>query len=1016
MKPLSLTMQAFGPYASKQELDFAELQGRSFFLIHGPTGSGKTTILDAICYALYGDTSGAIRDGKAMRSDHANPDELTQVCFDFAIGVARYRVERRPEQDRPKKSGQGMTKVKPDATIWRLTDNQEEVLATGWEAVTRYVERLLGFRSSQFRQVVLLPQGDFRRLLTANSAERQEIMQTLFKTELFQVIEEKLKAQAQELKQQYDAAVQESNWVLKEGNMATGAELNAQLETDRAAVLELQRVLEQADQGMKQAQVKLFQGQLLQAKFDEFAAAAEALASLADRVPQASARRKELTEGLKAGALADAERAVTILAADVEKGSKDVALLMQKIAVAETVQFEAVRKHEVEIGRESLREAAVRLIQQLIELESKTAELQQAEAAVKAAQSLAEQASVNKEKTSHSLKNAQVEYGAKNGLYEIALRTAADASSRRVAVEAAENTIARRTLLEKVRQDFGRAQTRVHSLTERLLQIDVGLTVAKQELVLLQEEWEKGQAAVLAAQLIDKTACPVCGSLHHPNKAKSGGVLPDLQAIKQKQQEFEEAAAGRETMHQQVVIAEGERDLLASRAKDLASELKESATTALPELTVALQKTREYYQLSVAAQRETELLTTRLQQLAEMQKTSAEAMEQLESDHRAAAGKLQAAEAVATDRRGLVPAQYREVQSVKAARAEAERQLHQLKAAYEQTQTEADKAKQTLIQLQTALVAAKAGLASASERLNADHNSLSERVTAAGFGSLAEYQSAKRPGQELQKLEQHLTLFDNQLSAARERNSRAQGAVENLTSPDMAALQQAVEAAKMVYDGILADHTIRTGRVKQLEQWLHRLEQLQGVLKQVESRYRVFARLSEVANGRNEFGLTFQRFVLGALLDDVAIAANERLKTMSRGRYQLQRTMDRARRNAAGGLELEVFDNYTGVARPVTTLSGGETFLASLSLALGLADVVQSYAGGIHLDAIFVDEGFGTLDPEMLEFALQSLIALQQGGRMVGIISHVPELKDRIDARIEIVASAKGSKATFKVG
>jgi exonuclease SbcC len=231
----------------------------------------------------------------------------------------------------------------------------------------------------------------------------------------------------------------------------------------------------------------------------------------------------------------------------------------------------------------------------------------------------------------------------------------------------------------------------------------------------------------------------------------------------------------------------------------------------------------------------------------------------------------------------------------------------------------------------------------------------------------------------------------------------------------MVGLQQAVEVAKTIYDATLADHTIRTGRVKQLEQWLHRLEQLQVQLKQVESRYRVFARLSEVANGRNEFGLTFQRFVLGALLDDVAIAANERLKTMSRGRYQLQRTMDRARRNSAGGLELEVFDNYTGVARPVTTLSGGETFLASLSLALGLADVVQAYAGGIHLDAIFVDEGFGTLDPEMLEFALQSLIALQQGGRMVGIISHVPELKDRIDARIEIVASAKGSKAAFKV-
>lgn len=1015
MKPLALTMQAFGPYASLQELDFSELKGRSFFLIHGPTGSGKTTILDAICYALYGDTSGAIRDGKTMRSDHASPDELTQVGFAFAIGVAHYRVERRPEQDRPKKSGQGVTRVKPDATIWRLTDNQEEVLATGWEAVTRYVERLLGFRSSQFRQVVLLPQGEFRRLLTANSAERQEIMQTLFKTELFQVIEEKLKAQAQELKLQYDTAVQESDWVLKESNMATGTELSAQLEADRAAVLILQKELAQADQGMKQAQVKLSQGQLLQARFDEVAAAAQVLGTLEGRVPQVSIERKELAEGLKAAALVDAERAVTILAADAERGSKEVALLTPKVAAAEAAQIEAFHKHEAEIGRELLREATVRRIQQMAELESKAVELQQAEAAVKVARNLTEQAAVNKQKTSQLLQNLQAEYSAKNGQYEIALRTAAEAGSRRAAVEMAENTIARRTVLEESRQALARVQTRAKALGETLWQTDARLTAAKQELVLLQEEWEKGQAAVLAAQLIDETACPVCGSLHHPDIAKPGGVLPDLQAIKQKQQLFEVSAAERETLRQQVAKVESERELLASKVNDLTIELKEAAAITLPELTAVLQKSREQYQHSVAAQRETELLATRLQQLAEMQQSATESMEELESGYRNAAGNLQAAEAVATDRQGCVPAQYREVQSVKAARVEAERQLSQLKAAYEQTQKEAEQAKQTVVQLQAALAAANSGLVSAGERLRAERDSLSGRVSAAGFASMTEYQNAKRPSQALQSLEHQLTLFDNQLAVARERNSRAQGDVANLPSPDMVGLQQAVEAAKTIYDATLADHTIRTGRVKQLEQWLHRLEQLQVQLKQVESRYRVFARLSEVANGRNEFGLTFQRFVLGALLDDVAIAANERLKTMSRGRYQLQRTMDRARRNSAGGLELEVFDNYTGVARPVTTLSGGETFLASLSLALGLADVVQAYAGGIHLDAIFVDEGFGTLDPEMLEFALQSLIALQQGGRMVGIISHVPELKDRIDARIEIVASAKGSKAAFKV-
>jgi len=183
----------------------------------------------------------------------------------------------------------------------------------------------------------------------------------------------------------------------------------------------------------------------------------------------------------------------------------------------------------------------------------------------------------------------------------------------------------------------------------------------------------------------------------------------------------------------------------------------------------------------------------------------------------------------------------------------------------------------------------------------------------------------------------------------------------------------------------------------------------------LENRYAILGRLSEVANGRNKYGLTFQRFVLGALLDDVTVAATERLKLMSRGRYHLQRTLDRTRSNAAGGLELEVFDTYTGVARGVATLSGGETFLASLSLALGLVDVVQSYAGGIHLETIFVDEGFGTLDPESLDFAIRALIDLQKSGQLVGIISHVPELKERIDARLEVQPTDRGSVAGFKL-
>lgn len=204
-------------------------------------------------------------------------------------------------------------------------------------------------------------------------------------------------------------------------------------------------------------------------------------------------------------------------------------------------------------------------------------------------------------------------------------------------------------------------------------------------------------------------------------------------------------------------------------------------------------------------------------------------------------------------------------------------------------------------------------------------------------------------------------------------------------------------------------------RLRQIQIWLNELTRVLKEIEDLESRFGVVGRLAEVASGRNAFGVTFQRFVLGALLDDVLIASSQRLRIMSKGRYQLQRMTTRADKRTAGGLDLEVYDTYTGTARPVATLSGGESFIASLSMALGLADVVQSYAGGVYLETIFVDEGFGSLDPESLDLALRALIDLQQGGRLVGIISHVPELKERIDARLEVVPGRAGSSARFVV-
>jgi len=288
-----------------------------------------------------------------------------------------------------------------------------------------------------------------------------------------------------------------------------------------------------------------------------------------------------------------------------------------------------------------------------------------------------------------------------------------------------------------------------------------------------------------------------------------------------------------------------------------------------------------------------------------------------------------------------------------------------------------------------------------------------ERLQAAGFMNQLEYKQAKRTDKELQQMEQRLLEFDQDLFAARDRLERARKAALGQTEPNLEKLKYDYETAQKEQEACRTREIILRQQLEQETASLARLQDLEKVQQQLNDRYSVLGQLAEVANGKNRFGLTFQRYVLGALLDDVTIAATERLKVMSRGRYLLQRTMERTHSRAAGGLELEIFDNYTGLERGIATLSGGETFLASLALALGLADVVQAYTGGIHLDTIFVDEGFGTLDPETLDYVMRSLMDLQHGGRLVGIISHVPELKERIDARLEIQWGEKGSTTRF---
>ncbi len=1017
MRPLCLTMTAFGPYAQQQKLDFRELQDRTFFLIHGPTGSGKTTILDGMCFALFGDASGTQREGKSMRSDHADSTVITEVIFDFAIGEACYQVKRIPEQERPKKRGEGTTTMLAQAELWSMPLVGEPILlAAKWLDVTRQIEILLGFKSSQFRQVVLLPQGEFRKLLTANSNERQEIMQALFKTDLYQRIEEKLKDKALLLKKASEEQGRQRQWILQEAGVAQEHELLDSIQQNEREVENVLIQIKSISTELKSAQQAVNQGSIIQGKIQEKQKAEQLFAALTQQKPIIEEERAGLLRATAAMGLFDAEKNRSNYAQNVlllEESCKtyqvELDMEMQKLK-------EAQQRFEMEAAKEEEREKLVRLIIHLQQIEDKIKLLEKALNTAAIRKSELQQAAKKKDAAEFEYTKIQEKMDQIILEEQKVVQLALEVGSREIQWQHAQGLLTKSRLLEEYREKFTQLEQQVSASELKLAELEKNYAAAKSGLTTLQHEWMQVQAAFMASTLAAGENCPVCGSADHPKLAAPRGIMPDENQLKTAQKQMEFVEQERDTCRSQHSLLQTERDTWEKRIADLAGELKEQAALPLQELSQRVQTLREKYEQALAGEQQVRNITRQLEQLRKQQEDLHKELVQIQEAWRQAEQSFTAAETIVAERRLAIPEELQGMGKLAAALKSAQNKQEQYKAAWEQAQQHVQQGKQLVTQKQTLLENTNYRLKESKIKYEEEQNYFVKRVAAAGFMDQQDYENAKKSPESMSLTAKKIAAFDSEFSKAALFLEQAAQAAENLEVPDMLGLQQVVTTMQNRYNDMFAAHTNLEALLKRQQAWLKKISQVDEVLGTLEAQYAVAGRLAEVANGSNEHKLTLQRFVLGTLLENVIVAANERLKMMSRSRYSLQRTLERARKNAAGGLDLEVFDNYTGIARGVATLSGGETFLASLSLALGLADVVQSYAGGIHLDTILVDEGFGTLDPESLDFAIKALIDLQQGGRLVGIISHVPELKERIDARLEVMATERGSTACFKIG
>lgn len=1019
MKPLKLSMSAFGPYAGTQKLDFTELGQRSFFLINGPTGSGKTTILDAICFALYGDTSGGQREGRQMRSDYASTTLATELTFDFAIGSESYRITRNPDQERPKKRGEGTTNMPSGATLWRRTGISDEntegsVLENGWGKVTEAVEKLLGFKSSQFRQVVMLPQGEFRKLLTSDSRERQLIMETLFKTELYRRIEEALKESAKTLQKEIEKSSNQKNWVLQEARAQSREELEERHQLHKEQLADAEKKIESGQKTVKDAQELLNHGIKAMEKLTEKENAERALAGLESMAVDVEARRNELAKARQALGLLDLEKLLQVRKGEAQSAAQYCQEKQKAKNEALIIKQKARDKLALEEKKEPLREAAALEAARLEELSGKVAALEEANKKLADAQNKLKSSEKNQALAQEYLNTIQAAIAEKTKAHLEVNSHAAQSAALEGTHKDAEQLSSKGQNLQTLRAALAKTQKELQLAGSALQQAEDSFFKARQGLNKLQENWNKGQASILARAMSQGAACPVCGSLEHPSPAKSKILLPSEEDIKAAQQSVANYETARDKSRERLNGIATQKAALWGKIEELEIELGQNSKVDLAVLQTAAKEAKVMWSRARQAVEISLTLSKELEELKQNEKAAGERLEAFKSERQEAEAALNTVRAVIQERGSSIPENLRLPGALQRAQRAASANRQQLTFSFEQARKFAEQAKEALVQTETAEQEALNVLQSASQRLEEEEISFRQRLKGANFNSVGDYQGAKRTVEEIQGLDKLTKQFYEDLRAARDRLERALSVADIIIKPDLEKLNFVLTEAENKWKQALTLGTQLQSLINQENEWLEKLQALENSITVLENRYSTLGRLSEVANGKNAFGITFQRFVLGALLDDVTIAATERLKLMSRGRYHLQRTLDRARSNAAGGLELEVFDTYTGASRSVSTLSGGETFLASLSLALGLADVVQAYAGGIHLDTILVDEGFGTLDPESLDFALRALIDLQRGGRLVGIISHVPELKERIDTRLEIEVTDRGSVASFK--
>ncbi|HDR3649643.1 TPA: SMC family ATPase [Bacillus anthracis] len=1024
MRPIQLIMTAFGPYKQKEVIDFDDLGEHRIFAISGNTGAGKTTIFDAICYVLYGEASGEERsDTSMLRSQFADDNVYTSVELTFQLKGKRYEIKR---QLGHKKQG-NKTITGHAVELYEVID-EEKVPAVDRFHVTdvnKKVEDLIGLSKHQFSQIVMLPQGEFRKLLTSETENKEEILRRIFKTDRYKLMRELLDQKRKQWKDVLQEKQKERELYFRNVfklPIRDGAILETLVEQEHVNTHQVVEALEQ-ETAVYKAEVEQLQVeqdvQTKQLKDAEtrFHAAKSVNEKFID-LQQKNEKYNTLQENrtvieMKETSFKRAEQAKRLLPFEqwheeaMQNEQKAESLLKQIIAKKENIMnnFElAQEKYEVVKNKESERENVKKLVQRLEELQPIIASLAEKQL---------------------NLQNAEIQIGKlKESMQNLDRQLEEHTNQKQLMTgelqqleRALEQYVDKVEELTNMRED-AKVLKQAYDVWQEKQKFEKEKEAAYSKMQLavnayenMERRWLSEQAGILALHLHDGESCPVCGSTTHPKKAteQSGAIdenelndLRDKKNIAEKLHvQVEEKWNFYHLQYEQVIEEVKKRGYQSEELVETYSALVQKGKQLATEVNTlkASEETRKQTAVKIKSVEE---------KVDALQKQKREVETE---QHRIEMDCMQLRTSYEHDKKNIPE----NLQTVQAWKVQFDQAMHELKLmedewkkvqeAYQHWQNEN-------IRIQAEQEGATNQFESAKLKKEETFTRFMKELEQSGFTDQSTYKEAKLSDAEMEMIQKEIQSYYSSLEVLAKQIEELHAELKDKEYMDITALGEHIKELEINLDIIKEKRQRAQNAVTYISDLHENIRRIDEQIHEEEKAFQELVDLYEVMKGDNESRISFERYILIEYLEQIVQIANERLRKLSNGQFYLKRSERVEKRNRQSGLGLDVYDAYTGQTRDVKTLSGGEKFNASLCLALGMADVIQAYEGGISIETMFIDEGFGSLDEESLTKAVDALIDLQKSGRFIGVISHVQELKNAMPAVLEVTKQKDGCSQT----